>query len=155
MGGDLHWNEDEHPHDRLLLELEGGTLAYRNMRKFGGVWLARDRRKLGGLVGSLGPDWLDISRHAFDELLARRRGSVKAALMDQRLAAGLGNLTADEALWQAGIDPARPVSSLSDSERDTRFRKIDTVLRDSLPYGLVPSKRLGDMPRAWHADRSE
>jgi formamidopyrimidine-DNA glycosylase len=61
--------------------------------------------------------------------------------MDQSFAAGLGNLTADESLWQARIDPRRPVSSLDQRERDVLYRKIRKVLRDSLPYGLVPSKR--------------
>jgi formamidopyrimidine-DNA glycosylase len=62
-------------------------------------------------------------------------------LRDQRVAAGLGNLTADESLWQARIDPRRPVSSLDEGERDALYRKIQKVLRDSLPHGLVPSKR--------------
>jgi formamidopyrimidine-DNA glycosylase len=61
--------------------------------------------------------------------------------MDQSFAAGLGNLTADESLWQARIDPRRPVSSLDQRERDVLYRKIRKVLRDSLPYGLVPSNR--------------
>jgi formamidopyrimidine-DNA glycosylase len=61
--------------------------------------------------------------------------------MDQSFAAGLGNLTADESLWQARIDPRRPVTSLEDGERDVLYRKIQKVLHDSLPYGLVPAKR--------------
>ena len=61
--------------------------------------------------------------------------------MDQSVAAGLGNLTADESLWQARTDPRRPVASLDDGERDVLYRKIQKVLHDSLPYGLVPGKR--------------
>ena len=53
----------------------------------------------------------------------------------------LGNLTADESLWQARIDPTRPVSSLDADERRALYRKIQKVLRDSIPYGLVPLKR--------------
>jgi formamidopyrimidine-DNA glycosylase len=81
-------------------------------------------------------------RHgSFDGLLAKRRGSIKATLMDQSFAAGLGNLTADESLWQARIDPRRRVAALDEGERDALHRKIQKVLRDSLPYGLVPGKR--------------
>jgi formamidopyrimidine-DNA glycosylase len=144
MTGALVWSADEperHRHDRLVLELDDGELRYRNMRRFGGIWLATDERALEGIVGRLGPDWLDVSPARFDELLAQRRGAVKAALMDQELAAGLGNLTADEALWQARIDPRRPVPSLDECERELLYRKIRKVLRDSLPYGLVPAKR--------------
>jgi formamidopyrimidine-DNA glycosylase len=72
--------------------------------------------------------------------LGRSRRAIKARLLDQELAAGLGNLTADEALWQARIDPRRPVRSLEGRERDVLYCKIQRVLRDSLPYGLVPAK---------------
>jgi formamidopyrimidine-DNA glycosylase len=144
MTGSLVWSGDEpqrHAHDRLVIEFEDGELRYRNMRKFGGIWLAKEARELEEIVARLGPDWLDVSREQLDDLLARRRASIKAALMDQRLAAGLGNLTADEALWQAQIDPRRPVRSLDDRERDLLYRKIQKVLHDSLPYGFVPGER--------------
>jgi formamidopyrimidine-DNA glycosylase len=124
-----------------VLEMDDGDLHYRNMRRLGGIWLAKSDRELGRIEGRLGPDWLDVSRSDFDDLLARRRGSIKATLMDQGFAAGLGNLTADESLWQARIDPRRPVASLDKRERDVVYRKIEKVLRDSLPYGLVPAKR--------------
>ncbi len=141
MTGTFVWSGDDHRHDRLVLEVESGELHYRNMRRLGGIWLAKDDRELSEIEGPLGPDWLDISRSHFDELLAKRRGSIKATLMDQHFAAGLGNLTADESLWQARIDPRRSVASLDETERDTLYRKIQKVLRDSLPHGLVPGKR--------------
>ena len=132
---------ERHQHDRLVLVLDRGELRYRNMRKFGAIRLAADENAVEDFLARLGPDWLDVSRRQFDELLARRRASVKAALMDQTLAAGLGNLTADEALWQARLDPRRPVPLLSEEERAALFRTIRKVLRDSIPYGLVPAKR--------------
>ena len=122
MTGDLVWSGQEperHRHDRLVLELNGGEeLRYRNMRKLGGVWLAHDADEVGRVLGPLGPDALDLTRRRFLELLARRRGGVKAALMDQTLLAGVGNLIADEALWQARIHPRRRVETLSDDERE-------------------------------------
>ena len=141
MTGDLVWSRDGHRHDRLVLELDDGELRYRNMRRFGGIWLARSEQELEAIEGRLGPDWLDVSRADFDDLLAGRRRSIKSALMDQTLAAGLGNLTVDEALWQARIDPRRPVASLDNNQRRTLYGAIQKVLRDSLPYGLVPGKR--------------
>jgi formamidopyrimidine-DNA glycosylase len=141
MTGSLQWEERPHPHDRLVLRLDQGELHYRNMRKFGGIWLAHDQKELDRTVGRLGPDWLEVSRRRFDDLLDQRRRAIKGALMDQQIAAGLGNLTADEALWQARIDPRRPVASLDPRDRDVLYRKIRKVLRDSIPYGLVPAKR--------------
>jgi formamidopyrimidine-DNA glycosylase len=143
MTGTFVWCEAgrRHPHDRLALEFDDGQLRYRNMRKFGGVWLARSADELERIRGRLGPDWELVSLADFRSLFDGRRASIKALLLDQSIAAGLGNLTADEALWQARIDPARSASSLGVGERRALYLKIQKVLRDSIPYGLVPSKR--------------
>jgi formamidopyrimidine-DNA glycosylase len=140
MTGGLVWRGEPHPHDRLVLELDDGALRYRNMRRLGGIWLARDDRELERVVGGLGPDWLDVTRRRFGELLDRRRGAVKAALMDQKLAAGLGNLTADEALWRARIDPRRTADTLDAGERNRLHRAIRGVLADAIPHGRVPGE---------------
>src|SRR5436190_1539432 len=83
--------------------------------------------------GRLGPDWQAVSRKQFDALMKGRKASIKAVLMNQAVAAGLGNLTADEALWQARIDPRRRASSLDPSERRILYQRIQKVLRDSVP----------------------
>jgi formamidopyrimidine-DNA glycosylase len=142
MTGTFVWSAGgpRHPHDRMTLVFDDGELRYRNMRKFGGIWLARDEPELEQIRGRLGEDWQSVSRRQFDRLLEGRRASIKAVLMNQALAAGLGNLTADEALWQARIDPRRGASSLTSSERRVLYQKIQKVLRDSVPYGLVPAK---------------
>ena len=147
MTGTLVWSGDDHRHDRLVLELDDGDLHFRDMRRLGGIWLARDHREVARIEGRLGPDWLDVSRPDFDELLAKRRGSIKATLMDQSFAAGLGNLTADESLWQARIDPRRRVAALDQAERDALHRKIQKVLRDSLPYGSSQASGPGSPDR--------
>jgi formamidopyrimidine-DNA glycosylase len=103
--------------------------------------LPHDHPELDRIVGRLGPDWLQVDRRHFDDLLDQRRLEIKRVLMDQEIAAGLGNLTADEALWQARIDPRRQVASLDRRECDALYRKVQKVLRDSMPYGLVPAKR--------------
>ena len=143
MTGTFVWCADgsRHPHDRMALEFDDGQLRYRNMRKFGGIWLARSAEDLEAIRGRLGPDWQSVSLADFEQILDGRRASIKAVLLDQSVAAGLGNLTADEALWQARLDPARPASSLDAHERRALYRKIQKVLRDSIPYGLVPAKR--------------
>src|SRR5205814_7125174 len=119
MTGTFVWctSEPRHPHDRMTLVFDDGELRYRNMRKFGGIWLAQDQPELERIRGRLGPDWQAVSRKQFDALMKGRKASIKAVLMNQAVAAGLGNLTADEALWQARIDPRRRASSLDPSER--------------------------------------
>jgi formamidopyrimidine-DNA glycosylase len=142
MTGDLLWSADDagrHPHDRVILVLDAGELRYRNMRKLGGAWLASSSEEVEALLGHLGPDALDLGRKEFLDLLGRRRGRVKAALMDQSFVAGIGNLLADEILWRARIHPARPIDSLTDDERRTLFRHVRAVVRttvDRYPGGF-------------------
>jgi len=146
MTGDLIWSGDEprrHRHDRLWISFaEDGELRYRNMRKIGGVWLAHDADEARRVMGSLGPDALMVGRRAFLDLLARRRGGIKAALLDQTLVAGVGNLIADEVLWQARLHPQRRIESLTDDERRALFRSMHAVLKESVErFDYVPRKR--------------
>ena len=146
MTGDLIWSGEEpdrHRHDRLTLTLEGGEeLRYRNMRKLGGVWLAHDEQELNQILGSLGPDALAIRRRDFLELLARRRGGLKAALMDQTFLAGVGNILADEVLWHARIHPRQSIQSLGDEARGRLYTELHRVLREAVEgYDYIPRKR--------------
>jgi formamidopyrimidine-DNA glycosylase len=131
-----------HRHDRVIFELDRGELRYRNMRKLGGVWLAHDREEAAAILGPLGPDAMDVDRRRFRVLLGRRRGKVKAALMDQRLVAGIGNLLADEALWRAGIHPARRIEDLGPEERERLFDAVRPVVRTSV-------ERFDRLPSGW------
>jgi formamidopyrimidine-DNA glycosylase len=145
MTGGFGWAKGEagrHPHDRLIVETDRGELRYRNMRKLGGVWLAHDRGEAGRLLAPLGPDALDVPARDLRAALARRRGQVKAALMNQAVIAGVGNLTADEALWQARVHPARRLEDLGDDERRAVERAVRRVLRTWVD-------RFDDIPPGW------
>ena len=146
MTGFLVWSKDEperHRHDRVILELDGGDeLRYRNMRKLGGAWLAHEESEVREILGPLGPDALAISRREFLDRLSRKRGGVKATLMDQTFVAGVGNLVADEVLWQAGLHPRRAVESLEDDDRVRLYRTMHAVLKESVDkYDYIPRKR--------------
>ena len=146
MTGDLIWSGDEpvrHRHDRVILSFAGGDeLRYRNMRKLGGVWLAHDLEGEGSILGALGPDALAVRRTEFMARLGGRRGGLKATLMDQSFLAGVGNLVADEILWQARLHPHRPVASLATDERAALFRAMHRVLREAVAhYDSIPRKR--------------
>jgi formamidopyrimidine-DNA glycosylase len=135
MTGDLSWGDSEdgrHRHDRVIFVLDRGELRYRNMRKLGGLWLAHDAQEVERTLSGLGPDALGLDRGGFERLLDRRRGRVKAALMDQSLLAGVGNLLADEALWRARIHPARRIEDLTEDER----RRLFTSLRRTIRAGI-------------------
>ena len=139
MTGRLDWEPrraERHVHDRIVFVCRGGELRYRNMRKFGGVWISRRGREF--VTGPLGPDATEVDLARFRELLAARRGGLKAALMDQRLIAGLGNLMVDEIAWRARVDPRTPVGRLSRGRVERLWAAMDEVVRDSIPTGRVP-----------------
>jgi formamidopyrimidine-DNA glycosylase len=141
MTGLLAWERrgsERHPHDRIVFDCEGGELRYRNMRKLGGVWIARDRAQTASVLGPLGPDAAALDRERFEALITRRRGGVKAALMDQRLIAGLGNLMSDEVLWRARVHPLARCSALGARRRDSLYQAIRATVRESIPAGRVP-----------------
>lgn len=141
MTGGLSWSTGDlarDPYDRLIVVCEGGELRYNNMRRFGGVWLARDDAERTSVTGPLGPDAATLDRAGFEQLLARRRGGVKAALMDQRLVAGIGNLLSDEILWRARIRPTATVQSLSPARRRRLYDALHAAVSESIRYGRVP-----------------
>jgi formamidopyrimidine-DNA glycosylase len=141
MTGELRWSLDRaerHRHDRLILVCEGGELRYNNMRRFGGVWLARDAGERDAVTGPLGPDAAALSPERFERLLGGRRGAIKAALMDQRLIAGIGNLLSDEILWRAGVHPAREVRALGPGRRRRVYEALHAAVGESVRYGRVP-----------------
>jgi formamidopyrimidine-DNA glycosylase len=142
MTGLLKWSSSRdgrpHRHDRLLFETTDGVLSYRNMRRFGGVWLARGEVEVTEVTGALGPDAMDVGARQLAELLAGRRGGIKAALMDQRLIAGIGNLLSDEVLWRACIHPTRRANELSELEVRTLDRELRRTIAACNRRGRIP-----------------
>lgn len=139
MTGALSWADPPHRHDRLTLRFDDGELRYRNQRKFGGIWLT-DAGNTMAVAGDLGPDALRLSDGELHDRVAGRGGGVKAALMDQRVVAGLGNLTVDEILWRARIAPRHPVSKLSDRDYARLTDSTKEVLRISTRAGRLPDR---------------
>ncbi len=119
-------------HERALLELEDGTrIAYRDLRRFG-TWLLLEADEAERhLAVRLGPEPLGprFTASFLAGRLAGRRAPVKAAILDQRTVAGLGNIYADEALWHARIHPLRPAGELSADEVAALRRGVRAALR--------------------------
>ena len=108
----------------------------------GGYLLLVDPRRLGRVrldppVDVLGPDAREITPAAFRAVMARGSTAVKARLLDQEALAGVGNLLADQALWQAKIDPSRPVGALSPREIDRLLRALRGAIEAAIAGGGV------------------
>ena len=149
---------DDPPYDRVRFDFAGGRhLAYVNRRMLGRVGLADDADEFIHAEG-LGPDALDprFDLEAFTNALGGRRRDVKAVLMDQALIAGIGNIYADEILFQARLHPQTPVTSLDDRQRADLFRQIKAVLTTAIDCGAGAEQFLERLPEGYllpHRDR--
>ncbi|MER7799992.1 DNA-formamidopyrimidine glycosylase family protein [Streptomyces parvulus] len=129
------------PHDRVLFTVSRDRrLCYRDQRKLRGLWLAHDESDVGRLLAGQGPDALTVDRETFEEALAGRRGSVKTALTDQSVLAGLGNLLADEILWRARLRPTHPAGDLTGAEVRVLHADMRRTLRGAVRAGRVPPR---------------
>ena len=108
---------DDERHDHVVFSLSSGAIVtFNDARRFGLMDLVRR----GGLdahpvVGRLGPEPLaaDFDAAALARACHRKAVSLKLALLDQRVVAGVGNIYASEALWVAGLSPKRKASTIA------------------------------------------
>ena len=124
------------PYRRAVVRLaDGSDVAYRDVRRFG-TWLVLEPGELEPYLDArVGPEPLEPGWRARD-LAARltgRRAPVKAAILDQRTVAGLGNIYADEALWRARIHPRTPAGELPPKQ----VRALHRAIRRALELGIA------------------
>ena len=135
MTGSFHVDE-EVSHERAVVRLDDRRrVAYRDVRRFG-TWLLLEPDEVEPYLDSkVGEEPLDalFTVARLGERIATRRAPIKAALLDQRTLAGLGNIYTDEALWWARIHPLRPAESL---ERD-EVRHLHRAIRRALERGIA------------------
>ena len=140
-----------HPNDSLINALpdsstrvtltftDGATLYFNDQRKFGWMRLmpTHDIPNLP-FMQKVGPEPLEESftPEAFKARFARRpRTRIKAALLDQSVVAGIGNIYADEALWGAKVHPLHLVSSITDDEFTALYNEVRAVMNLSIQKG--------------------
>jgi formamidopyrimidine-DNA glycosylase len=127
---------DEPAWDRVgFTFVDGGALWVRDPRRLGAVLLDPDEAALGVDAGAVTPAGLA-------HVVRGSAAPVKARLMDQSKVAGIGNLLADEILWRASIDPARPAGSLEPAEVRRLHRHVRRTVAELLERG---GSHLGDL----------
>src|SRR5919204_3070382 len=118
------------PHRRAVVSLDDGSdVVYRDVRRFG-TWLLLERDEIEPyLEARLGEEPLHggFTPQTLAERLTGRRAPIKAALLDQRTLAGMGNIYADEALWHARVHPLRPAGELTKKEVEAVHRGVRTA----------------------------
>lgn len=126
---------------------DGGELVMTNARRLGRIRLAEDPRTTDPGVRKLGFDpYLEMpTAKAFAGLLERRTVTLKGLLLNQQFAAGVGNWIADEVLYQAGLDPRRKASGLSDAEVKRLHGKLKHVVHTAVKVDADKRR----FPKTW------
>lgn len=132
MAGRIAIDEAPHePWDRFALEFaDGSRLALRDKRRLGRALIEPD-------FDHVGPDAALVSRNVFRERIGRGTMPLKARLLDQKSISGVGNLLADQTLWQAKLNPRRPSGELTTDELDHLRRVLRAATRDAIRKGGV------------------
>ncbi len=152
MTGQLWPGDEKHPpaatRVSVLLAGEPSALHFVDVRKFGWIrlWSEEERRAHEQEFGPepvphLPPDWAAGLRGA---------RSIKAALLDQTVVAGIGNIYADEILFRAGLHPGRRIHSLSTAERERLERAVESEMAAAVAErsGVPDQKRVGGGDRS-------
>ena len=147
-------------HDHVIFETDGGvTVRFNDPRRFGFMDIV-DTGALGRhpMLAALGPEPLtdEFDGPALAASLKGRRTSIKAALMDQSVVAGLGNIYASEVLFRAGLSPRRKAANVQGGRARKLVRAIKTGLTEAIAAGgssfrdhRRPDGELGYFQHAW------
>jgi len=152
MTGDLREHTADQPepeHVRVRFRLSGRhELLFVDQRRFGEVGLVAD---VDADIDDhdLGPDALDLDVAALGAVLGARRGGLKAVLVDQSRIAGLGNIYADEILFQARLDPRMAAADVDRNGVRRLHRQLHRVIDRAVSAQARPEK----MPRGWLVHR--
>jgi formamidopyrimidine-DNA glycosylase len=144
------FREGEDPkHERVRFDYHAGEhLAFVDQRMFGRIeWVddadAYIRKK------RLGADALTVDEKSFLARLERKRGALKAVLMDQSVVAGVGNVYSDEILFQAKLHPKTPAESFDAQALKRLYRTMRRVLETAIEKGAGAEDLERRVPKRW------
>src|SRR3989344_4857158 len=121
----------------VIFKLDNGILYYNDMRQFGWIKIVQSSKlKDQSFFNELGPEFFkDLTFDKFLETISRAKGPIKPLLMDQKKMSGVGNIYANDALFDAKIDPRRSAKQISDEEIKKLYNAILKVLKKGLEQG--------------------
>ncbi len=148
MSGSLRSFKDtkrDPKYDRILLSFEDGFhLAILSQRLLGGVWIT-DSKDTFLREHALGPDALSVDQKTFQSIITKTKGGIKSKLMNQKLIAGIGNIYADEILFQSRIHPLAESKELKDKDISRLYHKMNHVLQIAVDRHADPAQ----FPFSW------
>lgn len=120
-------------HDRVIIHGATHELAFHDPRKFGRMILTYHPENI---IDTLGVEPLDgnLTAQQFHTILHKRRARIKSVLLDQKAIAGIGNIYADESLFEARIHPCSIASSLTVNDSKRLLDSIRLVLSQAIKY---------------------
>jgi formamidopyrimidine-DNA glycosylase len=132
-------HQPDHIHLRWTLSRNNqpaGTLLFRDPRRFGGIWtFPTHAALLQYRWHNLGPDALTITADQLQTRLQNSDRAIKAALLDQRIIAGVGNIYADESLFRAGVAPHTRCSRLKPAQWTSLANALTGTLSTAIALG--------------------
>jgi len=132
--------EPEPEYNRVIFHLSNGVrVAFNCRRRLGSIWYTEDREEFIARR-HLGPDALRIDFQDFRQQLEAKKGSIKCVLMDQSVVSGIGNIYADETLFQARIHPQTPVTAMDAPDKKKLFEAIHSVLHKAVALNANPAR---------------
>ncbi|MCS6986897.1 MAG: bifunctional DNA-formamidopyrimidine glycosylase/DNA-(apurinic or apyrimidinic site) lyase [Sphingomonadaceae bacterium] len=139
MSGRLRLDPSERlPHDHVELETDGHRIVFHDPRRFGSLHLVPTAEAARHpLLAGLGPEPLDpdFDGEALAQAARGRRVAIRALLLDQRAVAGIGNIYACEALFRAGIHPARAAGRIARPRFERLAHGLRAVLEAAIEAG--------------------
>jgi formamidopyrimidine-DNA glycosylase len=111
----------------LIIFKEEAYLSYKNIRKLGEINYSKTIDSFVDEKG-LGPDFLELTRDEFREIVQNRRGTIKYTLMQQNIMAGIGNEYSDEVLFQTEIHPETSANELTAKQCDLIFDELNGII---------------------------
>lgn len=130
---------------RLLIEFSNGnSLVFDDARKLGKLGITSAPDEFINLK-KLGPDALEVDFKDFQEIIKGRKGMIKPLLMNQNVIAGIGNLYADEILYQSSVHPMTHADNLDTSDWENLFQNMKKVLEKAIEYQDKP----GSLPTSY------
>jgi formamidopyrimidine-DNA glycosylase len=129
-------SDEVRKHDHLIIDFEDVQLRYHDPRRFGCIlWL--DQANQSKLIDTLGPEPLseDFNATYLAEKLNKKNVAIKVALMDNHVVVGVGNIYATESLFNIGVHPAQPASTLTKSQIKNLVVEVKRILKQAIDLG--------------------